>query len=211
MTEEQQESFDLPTEEELEVIDPASDLTKLAAQTQAVAEMLSAVVPGTPVRPSWGPVIRQFRRPFFLAPPLWARYAGPHDIVWECVDFAESELKKVPLDKVGVYGILIESAIQIPPHGGYLIYVGMTDHQSLQIRFDQHLKKLHKIDWDQYKLTVAIRMWKNHLRFCYAPVDDPDDVKAIESELLTCHLPPCNTRYPAGVQSMMTNIWGDAT
>ena len=210
MTRPEQEPFEFPDEEELEVLDIASELTKLAALKQEVADKLSGVGPGTPVHPSWAPVVRLFRRPFVLAPLLWARYDGPHDLEWECVDFSEVDLGKVPPDKVGVYGIAIQPEILAPPHGNYLIYVGMTESQSLQERFSQHLKKLNRIDWDQYKLSVAIQMWHKCLTFCFASVDDKSAIKAIEAELLTAHLPPCNTKYPAGVQSMMTNIWGDA-
>ena len=189
--------------QEPEVIDPASPLTKLAAFGPEILEKVKAVQPGDRVDASWAPIVKIFGRTFYLAPVMWLRFQGPDDLQWDYVDFSEDTLQMVPSKSHGVYGIQVLPPMNIPPGPSYLIYIGETHDQSLQQRYEQHLKKLTRRDNKQPKLSDAVKLWNGYLRFYFAPVEDRSKIKSIEAELIGSHLPPCNQKFPAGVQSMI--------
>ena len=188
------------------MIDPASPLTKLAAFGPEILQMVKAVQPGDSVDASWAPMVRIYRRTFDLAPVMWLRFQRPDDLKWDYVDFSEDTLPMVPSNSHGVYGIQVLPPMNIPPGPSYLIYIGETHDQSLQQRYEQHLKKLTRRDNIQSKLSDAVKLWDGYLRFYFARVEGRSKIKSIEAELIGAHLPPCNVRFPAGVQSMINAL-----
>ena len=195
--------------EEPEVIDPASPLTKLAAFGPEIWQKVKAAQPGDRVDASWALTVKFFGRMFYLAPVMWLRFQDLDDLEWDYVDFSEDTVTRVPSDSHGVYGIQVLPPMNIPPGPSYLIYIGETHDQSLQQRYEQHLKKLTRHDNVQPKLSDAVKLWSGYLRFYFAPVEgDRSKIKSIEAELLGAHLPPCNQKFPAGVQSMIDALRG---
>jgi hypothetical protein len=62
----------------------------------------------------------------------------------------------------------------------------------------------------QYKLYTIIEDFPNDLYFHYVelPGNDQSQRRIIENNFLTGYIPPINTRYPQGLQSIVSAAYG---
>lgn len=140
---------------------------------------------------------------FTLSPNLWARLSLQQALTWRGVEFNEASTPLVPDDLIGVYSFVVEPGIA--NHDlGYLLYIGKTDKQNFRARFKQYLGYQKESQSKRIHVQYMLREWPEHLKFYYAPVDNPGAVKATEDALLAAFKPPVPRAFPASMRQAVS-------
>ena len=137
-----------------------------------------------------------------LSPTQWEAYQIDIELSWNPVRFDAMHLNSIPADQKGVYSFIVQPSIAQHPLCAYLLYVGKVEKQVFRERYKQYLKEQQK-DYRNARRVHVTRMlqkWKNHLWFCYAPVDDDQLIGQIEDALLAAYLPSHNREFPASIR-----------
>lgn len=137
-----------------------------------------------------------------LSPERWVAFASPVPLSWAVVRFDRSQQDLVPGNSGGVYTFIVKPGIANHPECAYLLYVGKAENQSLRKRFIQyfHERSARK---GRPKVQRMLNLWENHLWFCYATIEDTDQIDSIEHGLISAYLPPMNDEFPAEVRRAM--------
>lgn len=139
-----------------------------------------------------------------LSPKFWAAYSIPVTLKWTTVKYDKKHRNKLP-EKQGVYTFVVKPGIADHPECSYLLYVGQTEAQTLRTRFLQYFSEERKARGRNH-IKIMARLWRKHLWYCYAPIDDPSLIGAIEDALLNAFVPPLNREYP-GVLGKAKRAW----
>lgn len=144
----------------------------------------------------------KYRRKFIICPEQWESIAGKYlSFNWTEVKFEDASLSS--LNEVeGLYLFYASPRKVNAPFMNYFFYVGETN--SLQRRFNDYLRKLHNPKSAQYKVQQIINDFPDHLYFHYVELPGFNETqrREIEDEFLTAFLPPINSKYPQGLQSI---------
>jgi hypothetical protein len=128
---------------------------------------------------------------FTLYPRLWTDYTNPLSLSWTKIKFQKSNRKRIPEESKGVYSFLVDPRLAAHPGTRFLVYIGKVEDQSFRERYDQYLR-----DKTNPKARPAVlnmlRMWEDHLWFCYAPITDVALIGDLEDDLITAFVPPVN-------------------
>lgn len=134
-----------------------------------------------------------------LSPDRWGKYVDITALTWTMVKFDKGQKLVIPNNKKGVYSFLVQPGIANHPACSHLLYIGMTDKQSLRQRFMQYIYEKNKPKGRPLIQKMLVR-WEKHLWFCYAPIDDISQISLIEDELLKAFIPPMNKDFPAEIR-----------
>jgi hypothetical protein len=129
-----------------------------------------------------------------LSPDHWNTYRSKRPLTWGWTKFNKSNAARVPSDRGGVYTFLVQPQIAEHPACSYLMYVGKTEDQSLRKRFRQYFNEQEDSS-DRVHITKMLQLWRKHLWFYFAPVNDIRKIDGIEQALMNAFLPPYNHRY----------------
>lgn len=133
-------------------------------------------------------------RPMVLLPRRWREYPNRVSLNWHLVKFNADELENVPDDQRGVYTFVVIPEIANHISCSYLFYVGKTE-RTFRARYRDYLRgqRTGKIEKHKYKMLLQ---WRDHLWFCYAPIEQIELIKQIENDLIEAYIPPYNKEYP---------------
>jgi len=137
-----------------------------------------------------------------LSPERWASFATPVQLSWAVVKFDQSQQDHIPDDKGGVYTFVVKPGITDHPECAYLLYVGKAEQQSLRKRFVQYFYERNARK-GRPKVQKMLNLWERHLWFCYATIEDTNQISDIEQSLIGAYLPPMNDEFPAEVRRAM--------
>lgn len=138
--------------------------------------------------------IKRHMEDFVLHPPSWGAYKSTKPLTWKYVDFGKSTRAQIP-KKPGLYAFAVQ-----PPHGDFppsswLFYVGEvgatgSDARTLWKRYAEYLKELEESV--RAKVGTFIYRYRGYVRFYYCELDPADDLKAMETMLISALWPDGN-------------------
>jgi len=148
-----------------------------------------------------------FRRNFIICPEQWETLNGLYiNFNWQTIKFEDAN-KDILSEIEGIY-MFVASPEKINAFFvNYLFYIGETNN--LNRRFNEYLSKIDNPKARRYKVKKVIEKYPNHLFFHYVEIPDynKSQRKAIEDQFLVGFLPPANTKYPQGIQSIVSGIY----
>lgn len=145
----------------------------------------------------------KYRRKFIISPEQWETLIGKYiDFNWTEIKFDPinlSSLKEVE----GLYLFLAAPKKVNANFINYFFYVGETCN--LHRRYSEYISKLHKPKSEQYKVQQVINDFSDHLYFHYVELPGFNETqrRIIEDDFLTAFIPPVNSKYPQGLQSIV--------
>ena len=139
-----------------------------------------------------------------LSPKFWAEFKMPIRLKWTVVKYHKNQKDKLP-EKQGVYTFIVKPGIADHPECSYLLYVGQTEAQNFKKRFSQYFLEERKTKGREH-IKLMARLWKKHLWYCYAPIDDLSLISQIEDSLINAFVPPLNRKFP-GVLGKAKGAW----
>jgi hypothetical protein len=137
-----------------------------------------------------------------LSPERWADFASPVTLSWSAVKFDRTQRGLVPNSSGGVYTFVVKPGIANHSDCAYLLYVGKAEDQDLRTRFLQYFSEKDSRK-GRPKVQKMLRLWENHLWFCYATIGDTGQIDTVEQNLISAYLPPMNDQFPAEVRGAM--------
>ena len=143
-----------------------------------------------------------------LAPSQWVACKLPVVLKWNPVKFTKANKSRISKD-CGVYTFLVQPGIADHPCCSYLLYVGETERQTFQQRYQQYLQEKEAGDSSRRPhITDMLQKWDGYLWFCYAKMDRRDLITQVEDTLLAAYLPPTNKDFPATVSAALKKVFG---
>lgn len=150
----------------------------------------------------------QFKRNFILDPSQWNTLNTKYtDFNWQELKFSKENVNSLK-EVEGIY-IFCSSPKQVnAPFVNYFFYIGETDN--LKRRFTQYLNKEHKPKTGQYKVFTIIDDYPENLYFFFVelPGISQTNRRLIEDDFLIAFMPPINSKYPQGLQSIILSAYG---
>ena len=133
---------------------------------------------------------------FFLDIRSWRRFRTRYKLNWQKTRFGEASHSLIPKER-GIYVFRLELAPGKLPAHGYILYVGITGHDSdanLYLRYAQYLRNLKNQD-GRPAVYYMLANWADDLFFNFVPLPDRSiDLEKIESAFINALLPPVNKR-----------------
>jgi len=148
------------------------------------------------------------RRNFILSPDQWTTLNGVyHTFVWNEIKFDIANRDTLP-EVEGLYFFTVSPKRTSAMFLNYLFYVGETGN--INTRYSNYLDKIDNPKSGQYKVYTIIDDFPDDLYFHYVELAGHDMVKRriIENVFLTGYIPPINTKYPQGLQSIVLAAYG---
>jgi hypothetical protein len=139
-----------------------------------------------------------------LSPKFWSECKVPVTLNWTVVKYDKTQRNKLP-EKKGIYTFIVKPGIVGHPECAYLLYVGQTEAQNFKKRFTQYFNEERKPKGREH-IKVMARLWRKHLWYCYAPVDNVTLIEEIENKLIKAFVPPFNRKFP-GVLGKAKGAW----
>ena len=171
---------------------------------------IDIVLPIDPDPQKGGLALQPFRYKVMLSPDLWNSYTEEVPLKWERVRFDKSEKAKVPSDRNGVYSFVVESKVADHWANSYLFYVGQVNRKAgkLRARFLEYFVERDRDGASAYKrekVKRILEIYREHLWFCFAPVDDESKIEEVETRLINAFVPWANTEgYTATLRASMS-------
>ena len=137
---------------------------------------------------------------FILDPESWNMYPNRIELAWSKIQFSEDTIDSVPNDTYGVYSFVVLPDVANHSDCSYLLYVGKT-HRSFSQRYKEYVKSSKGTG--RVHIYNMLNNWEGYLWFCFAPIDDPDQIQVVEDDLLRAFRPPYNRAYPADIREPM--------
>ena len=148
------------------------------------------------------------KRNFILSPDQWATLNGKYQhFVWNEIKFSEINRDTLPPTE-GLYFFTASPKRTNAHFVNFLFYVGET--QNINQRYSDYLDKADNPKSGQYKVYTIIEDFPDDLYFHYVLLPGQDQVqrRIIEDVFLTGYIPPINTKYPQGLQSIVSAAYG---
>lgn len=125
----------------------------------------------------------------------WRRFKSRHKLQWHKVRFEKASQSSVP-EQRGIYVFTVELEPSKLPVHGYMMYVGITGHESknanLRKRFGQYLGH-QRSDTGRPRVRYLLRNWRADLFFNFAPLPQANvDLKRMETAFIGAVIPPVN-------------------
>ena len=149
----------------------------------------------------------KYRRKFIINPEQWETILGKYNhFNWNEVHFKPANLASLN-ETEGLYLFLASPKKVNAGFINYYFYVGETNN--LKRRFTEYLRKMHSPKSGQYKVQQIIKDFNEHLYFYYVELPGFTQVqrREIEDDFLTAFLPPVNSKYPQGLQSIVLGAY----
>lgn len=146
-----------------------------------------------------------------IAPTQWAVCNLPVNLNWQPpIQFNASNKGLVPNNKSGVYSFVVQPGIANHPCCSYLLYIGKAKSQSFQSRYGQYLTEQRAGQLSRRPhVTEMLEKWSGYLWFCYAEIDDNQQIDVVEDMLLEAYLPPTNKDFPAHIGHVLRRFFGN--
>ncbi len=133
---------------------------------------------------------------FYMDLTQWRIFKSKRRLDWEKVRFNESHHASVPKVR-GIYVFTVELAPSDLPIHGYIMYVGITGHDSkanLYKRYSQYLRQLKNQD-GRPAVYYMLDNWCDDLFFNYVAIPDKAvDLSELEKSIINAIIPPVNKR-----------------
>jgi len=149
-----------------------------------------------------------YKRNFILSPEQWETLNGAYlDYNWHEIKFSEINRDTLP-EEGGLYFFTASPKKTNANFLNFLFYIGET--QDINKRYSDYLDKIDNPKSGQYKVYTIIEDFPDNLYFHYVLLPGIDRVerKTIENILITGYIPPINTKYPQGLQSIVLAAYG---
>lgn len=137
-----------------------------------------------------------------LNPNQWKAYPNRVPLTWHKIKFNSAGATNIPNTSFGIYSFIVIPEIANHPNCSYLLYVGMTNKQNFRQRYRQYLRNQNS-PGKRPHINAMLNKWREHLWFCYAPIQQANIIRSIEDDLLAAYLPPFNKSFPANVREPM--------
>lgn len=152
--------------------------------------------------------LKYYRRNFIISPNQWNTINLEYeDYEWNELKFEEAN-REVLNQVEGIYLFFASPKKINAPFINYFFYVGETNN--LNRRFKDYLAKQHNPKSGQYKVHTIIDDFPGDLYFYYVelPGYTQEQRRVIEDKLLIAFTPPINSKYPQGLQSIISAAYG---
>jgi hypothetical protein len=149
-----------------------------------------------------------YKRNFILSPDQWTTLDGAYQhFAWNEIKFTEANRDTLP-EVEGLYFFTASPKRTNAQFLNFLLYVGET--QNIKVRFSNYLDKADNPKSGQYKVYTIIEDFPDDLYFHYVELPGHDQARRriIENAFLTGYIPPINTKYPQGLQSIVQAAYG---
>ena len=135
-------------------------------------------------------------RKFLLYPKYWEDTNNhvSFDQSWRFIKFKASNLRKVP-DSKGVYCFVVKPKIPNFFETRYLFYAGQTTN-TLRDRYRNYIDEGLGKGKPRIKVYRMLNLYKNHIYFYYAVIDNDSHIKNSEDSLLNMFVPQVNVQIP---------------
>lgn len=125
----------------------------------------------------------------------WRGFKSRHKLQWQKVRFDKASQALVPQQR-GIYVFTVELEPSKLPIHGYMMYVGITGHESknanLRKRFGQYLGH-QRNDTGRARVRFLLRNWRKDLFFNFVPLPQANvDLKKMETAFISAVIPPVN-------------------
>lgn len=125
----------------------------------------------------------------------WRRFKTRYRLDWQKVRFDPNNRHLVPEER-GMYVFTVELEPSKLPAHGYMMYVGITGHQSnnanLRRRYGQYLASQRK-DQGRSRVRFLLKNWKKDLFFNFVPLPNVAvDLEKMEQAFINAVYPPVN-------------------
>ena len=146
-------------------------------------------------------VRKLYKVSFTLMPKNWENYDSLVDLKWKMVEFNEKNVETIPDDHGGVYSFVVFANVANHPECAYPIYVGETNcfkrryNEYLRDRFNPKARPL---------IRIMLGLWGEHLRYCFAQIENVDLISTVEENLIRAFDPIINSEFPKDVQATVT-------
>jgi hypothetical protein len=150
----------------------------------------------------------RFRRNFIMSPTQWNTILGQHlTFNWNEVKFSETNRNTLPQVE-GLYLFTASPKKVNASFINYLFYVGETDN--INRRFGNYLDKVDHPKSGQYRVYTIIDDFPDNLYFHYVELPGLNTIgrRVIEDQFLVAFLPPINSKFPQGLQSIISAAYG---
>ena len=127
----------------------------------------------------------------------WRRFKSRHSLQWQKVRFDRENQDLIP-EQRGIYVFTVELEPSKLPVHGYMMYVGITGHESeranLRKRFSQYLRH-QRTDSGRPRIRYLLQNWKGDLYFNFVPLPQTNvDLETMEAAFINAVYPPVNRR-----------------
>jgi hypothetical protein len=149
-----------------------------------------------------------YKRNFILSPQQWNTLNGLYQhFTWHEIKFIEANRDTLPQVE-GLYFFTASPKRTNAAFLNFLFYVGET--QNINTRFSNYLDKADNPKSGQYKVYTIIEDFPDDLYFHYVLLPGQTQVerRIIEDAFLTGYIPPINSKYPQGLQSIAAAAYG---
>ena len=137
----------------------------------------------------------------------WRTFRTRHRLNWQKVRFEKASQSDIP-EQRGIYVFTIELEPSKLPIHGYIMYVGITGHESananLKKRFGQYLGH-QRNDTGRARMRYLLRNWRSDLFFNFVPLPSTNiDLEKLEMAFISAVIPPVNrTDFEADLAPQM--------
>jgi hypothetical protein len=149
---------------------------------------------------------KSYMHEFLLWPKLWEDYLKTTSpkFTWKIFPFDNRYKNKIPNEK-GIYTFIIKP--NIANHCcSYLMYVGVTERQTLRKRFKQYLIERNNPKGRPKVVRLLNKYHNKNLFFCCTIFTDVDNLKIIEGRLINAFIPPYVSDLPATIRRVIRGI-----
>lgn len=148
------------------------------------------------------------KRNFILNPDQWSTLNGLHQTLnWNEIKFDEANRNTLP-EVEGLYFFTASPKRTNAPFLNYLFYIG--ESQNINNRFSNYLDKADNPKSGQYKVYTIIEDFPDDLYFHYTELPGLDQIarRVIEDVFLIGYIPPINSKFPQGLQTIVAAVYG---
>ncbi|WP_038160117.1 hypothetical protein [Verrucomicrobium sp. BvORR106] len=123
---------------------------------------------------------------------------------WKSIQAKKQNKGQLP-NAQGVYAFVVRPDNVNIAWCGYILYVGKTEAQSFQTRFQQYFDEVNASK-PRFWVGEMLKLWENNLYYYFAALSEKDAGKA-EDELLEALMPPNNERFPGKLGKLKKEIY----
>jgi hypothetical protein len=148
--------------------------------------------------------ISKYQRNFVLCPTFMNTTNELPELNWESIKFNSDNIT-LPSQQ-GVYAFSINIISNNLPTNSYILYVGkagdINSQNTIRKRYRDYTRELRTKT--RPKIHRMLNLWKDHLTYHYAEVENGISTGEIETKLTTIFIPPYNTNdFSAEIRDLL--------
>ncbi len=152
--------------------------------------------------------LSRYKTRHVLYPPFFTLLDELPNLEWKRVSFCLDSRSKVP-KKRGVYAFAIDIQNAKLPATSYILYIGKAgdigSNNTLWNRYYDYIKTQRRND--RPGIHEMLNLWRNHLTYYFATVDNNQSTGDLEKKLLSILIPPYNKGdFSAEMSSILRGI-----